>query len=548
MHRVITEWLGNGYAVGQLSQKAQNIRRCINLRKDDLLPEHPMTAIAKNFHLASTDLVAKTVPARTRTEGKKMKVIQDERALRKCAKDLGDYDEIAIDCEGDNEFSYLYMTALIQISTYDTNYIIDTVKLYEFIGKVFAPVFLDGKVNKILFGTTDIMQLQKDFGLFFVGVIDIQDIFLQKFKLKSLPAFKTVISHYLRVDESEIEKQWQMFPWRLRPLPEGALEYAERDSDLLYCVWQMMKIQENEFLRGLDFDISITNERIIKKFKFPKVSHEKLFNACKKSKYHRVSELSHPAHETVAQDVFMTVIKWAEMRASTVNLPRTKVLDNKELIDIALERPVDEKELTYIVSKIAFWDKFVIKSLLNAIKTVNVPNIRCVIENDYYVSKNSVSEKDSFNDSGIVALQADEPMEVDMYDHRNENGKNSNITCQVTVEIEKPSENANLNENILDIHAPVDELFETCSQQYDFRNDDENVYDIPIVESSKGLISNYDFMSDFDLDNLSNEEVANNFEIIRHSKLHNRQINKLRRRKFKYIHGVSKIHGINKRK
>lgn len=560
MQRVVAEWLGNGHSVGQLSEKAKEIRRRINRRKDELMPSHPTPQKAAKYRLSLRNYPMEDCIVYKPKNGRVSIFVDDEESLSECVKYLAKCRDLAIDCEGDNEFSYLYLTSIMQISTWDRNFVIDTVKLYEHIHKHFAPIFLNVNIKKVFFGTQDIWHLQKDFGLFFNAVLDVQDIYLQSRELKTLPSLKMVIKSFLgsegQMDE-ELEKHYQMFPWRLRPLPKGALEYAQKDSEILYSIWSQVKLTQVNFLRTrfCEYDYSKTNSRVIKKYTFPKISHQKLFNTCKTSRYHRIPELSHPNQEFVAQDMFFTVAKWAELRASTIDQPRRKVLDNKELIDLSLERPLTKSELIDVVPKTAFWESGVITSLLNAISNSNMPDIRCTVENEMCHENTEIcvyEGKDSMNDSGYVVLQDDEPMELEI-EYATEKGKN-----QVTVDnnlgtiedyilkpveiVEKPSE------NILELHAPDDDLFDSCSQQYDFTNDNDKYENIAIVDSSKGQESKYDYMNDMQLDQLSNDEIVQNFDVMRRAKLHNYQINQLRRRKTRYLYGVSKIQGIQKRK
>ena len=61
-------------------------------------------------------------------------------------------------------------------------------------------------------------------------------------------------------------------------------------------------------------------------------------------------------NDIYARDLFMTIIKWAEERASVIDMPRRKVLNNKELVDMSLERPTTKQELVEVVHKIAYWE------------------------------------------------------------------------------------------------------------------------------------------------------------------------------------------------
>ena len=61
----------------------------------------------------------------------------------------------------------------MQLSTRSQDYIVDVLALRAFIGSYLAPVFADATTLKVLHGAnSDILWLQKDFGIFVVNMFD----------------------------------------------------------------------------------------------------------------------------------------------------------------------------------------------------------------------------------------------------------------------------------------------------------------------------------------------------------------------------------------
>lgn len=87
-------------------------------------------------------------------------------------EDIRKADEIAVDLEHHHLESYIGVVCLMQISTRFTDYIVDTIKLREFIYEI-NEVFTNPSILKVLHGADfDIMWLQRDFGVYMVNMFD----------------------------------------------------------------------------------------------------------------------------------------------------------------------------------------------------------------------------------------------------------------------------------------------------------------------------------------------------------------------------------------
>ena len=87
-------------------------------------------------------------------------------------EDLNNSHEIAVDLEHHHLDSFIGVVCLMQISTRFTDYIVDTIKLREFINEINV-VFTNPQILKILHGADfDIIWLQSDFGVYVVNMFD----------------------------------------------------------------------------------------------------------------------------------------------------------------------------------------------------------------------------------------------------------------------------------------------------------------------------------------------------------------------------------------
>lgn len=154
-------------------------------------------------------------------------------ALAELAAALQQQQEIAVDLEHHSYRSYQGFTCLMQISTRDADYIVDTLRLRASIPEALGPVFADPSVTKVLHGADmDVLWLQKDFGVFVVNMFDTG----QAARVLEMPSFGLayLLSHFCGMDA---DKSFQLADWRVRPLPEDMLHYARMDTHCLLYIY-----------------------------------------------------------------------------------------------------------------------------------------------------------------------------------------------------------------------------------------------------------------------------------------------------------------------
>ncbi|RDW86446.1 exosome nuclease subunit RRP6 [Aspergillus mulundensis] len=163
--------------------------------------------------------------------------------VKEMLAELKSASEIAIDLEHHDVHSYHGLVSLMQISTRDKDWVVDTLKPWREELQMLNEVFADPKILKLFHGSSmDIIWLQRDLGLYVVGMFDTYHAaFALSYPKKSL---KFLLQKFVNF---EADKQYQMADWRIRPLPSGMFNYARSDTHYLLYVYDNLR---NELLEN----------------------------------------------------------------------------------------------------------------------------------------------------------------------------------------------------------------------------------------------------------------------------------------------------------
>ncbi|GJN89022.1 hypothetical protein Rhopal_001996-T1 [Rhodotorula paludigena] len=147
--------------------------------------------------------------------------------------------DLAIDLEHHDFRSWSGITCLIQLSTRTKDYVIDALEpsvrdgldqLNEF--------FTNPEWIKVLHGaSSDIVWLQRDFGLYIVGLFDTYHA--TKVLGHSQHSLASLLDMYT---DFEPDKRYQLADWRIRPLPKEMLHYARSDTHYLLSIYDHLRI------------------------------------------------------------------------------------------------------------------------------------------------------------------------------------------------------------------------------------------------------------------------------------------------------------------
>ncbi|XP_078451714.1 exosome complex component 10-like isoform X2 [Lampetra planeri] len=140
--------------------------------------------------------------------------------------------EFAVDLEHHSYRSFLGITCLMQISTREEDFIIDTLMLRDDL-HILNEAFTNPNIIKVFHGAdSDIEWLQRDLGLYVVGLFDTHAA------ARSLGLARNSLAHLLmHYCSLSTDKQYQLADWRIRPLLPDMLHYARADTHYLLYVY-----------------------------------------------------------------------------------------------------------------------------------------------------------------------------------------------------------------------------------------------------------------------------------------------------------------------
>ncbi len=199
--------------------------------------KHPYaTEIKQTSYPASAYMPSEPVPFTPPAESQAIFVDTDE-AVNGMLSELKLAKEIAVDLEHHDTHSYIGIVSLMQISTRDKDWIVDTLKPWRENLQVLNEVFADPKILKVFHGShEDMMWLQRDLGLYVVGLFDTYYACVAlNFEGRGL---KYLLKRFANFDA---QKKYQTADWRLRPIPDQMLDYARSDTHYLLYIYDNLR-------------------------------------------------------------------------------------------------------------------------------------------------------------------------------------------------------------------------------------------------------------------------------------------------------------------
>lgn len=174
--------------------------------------------------------------------------VDTEEALQEMLEELKSAKEIAIDLEHHDQRSYIGIVSLMQISTRDKDWVVDTLQPWRRKLSCLNQVFADPNIVKVLHGAfMDIVWLQRDLGIYVVGLFDTH------YAARALGYSGGSLAFLLKkFVDFDAQKQYQTADWRIRPLPTEMFEYARSDTHFLLYIYDNMR---NELIQKSDFDV-----------------------------------------------------------------------------------------------------------------------------------------------------------------------------------------------------------------------------------------------------------------------------------------------------
>lgn len=227
-------------ALKLLEESLQISANAEELENPEFIYPHPYAHELEHFQMVPHQLEKCEPQEPASIENTPFTFVDTSDQLKNLCQQLAEQEIIAVDLEAHSYRSFQGLTCLMQISTRKQDYIIDTLELRKQI-ELLNDIFTDPKIVKVFHGANcDIDWLQRDFGVYVVNMFDTGQaarvLNFSRFSLSYLMA---------RYCKREVDKQYQLADWRIRPLPDVLVNYAREDTHYLLYIYDQMK---NELL------------------------------------------------------------------------------------------------------------------------------------------------------------------------------------------------------------------------------------------------------------------------------------------------------------
>ncbi|KAK5646684.1 hypothetical protein RI129_005148 [Pyrocoelia pectoralis] len=161
--------------------------------------------------------------------------------LGKLLEDLRQQTEFAVDLEHHSYRTFMGITCLMQISTRNADYLVDTFTLRDQLF-ILNEVFTKPSIVKIFHGADmDVQWLQRDLSLYVVNMFDTHQA-AKQLEYSGL-SLAYLLNRFCNVIPN---KHFQLADWRIRPLPDELKTYARMDTHYLIYIYCILR---NELLK-----------------------------------------------------------------------------------------------------------------------------------------------------------------------------------------------------------------------------------------------------------------------------------------------------------
>lgn len=259
------------------------------------------------------------------------RLVNSQETLSHLVADLKNQTSIAIDTESNSLHSYQERVCLIQISTPETDYLIDPFPIQDMsaLGEVFADPFIQKVFHA---GDYDLATLKRDFDFEFANIFDTM-LAATALAEPSIGLAALLEKYY----DLHLVKKYQRANWGKRPLDPEMLSYAQGDSHNLLQLRDLLvdKLRAVGRLKNV-----LEDSAALARITPPMKDHEEDLWKVKGSQdlnptaLSLLKELNH-LRETIA-----------EQR----DVPPFKIFSNKVLIEIATTQPHYLEELSLLPS------------------------------------------------------------------------------------------------------------------------------------------------------------------------------------------------------
>lgn len=254
-------------------------------------------------------------------------LVDNPSSLKDLAETFHRYPSISVDTESNSLYVYREQVCLIQISTPDHDYLIDTLAIKDL--TPLADTFASASQEKVFHASEyDIICMKRDYGFKFANLFDTM-IAARVLGEQSI-GLASLLSSRLGI---ELNKKYQRANWGIRPLPKVMLDYASQDSHYLY---QLRTILEKELQEKHLTDLAREDFRLACEVE----AHSSNGNSCNFWKVAGAAPLN-PQEAAILHEL----CEFREKEASRQNLPPFKIISNDTLVRLSQLHPTSVTDL-----------------------------------------------------------------------------------------------------------------------------------------------------------------------------------------------------------
>ncbi len=247
-------------------------------------------------------------------------------ALKKMADELACWTRIAVDTESNSLHAFREQLCLIQFSTPQTDYLVDSLALDDL--SPLASIFANSRIEKIFHAAEyDLICLKRDFDITATNIFDtMQAARILGYKQVGLDSILTGKLGII------LNKKYQKADWGERPLSREMLNYARLDThhllDLCDCLQTELQ-ERGRWELALEEFLRLAQGNANGKTEIP--AWQRVKGAQKFS----------DRQLTILQEL----CAWREKQARHMNRPLFKVIDDKRLVAITQTLPQTQDDL-----------------------------------------------------------------------------------------------------------------------------------------------------------------------------------------------------------
>ena len=251
--------------------------------------------------------------------------VRTEKALYRMVEELSAARLFALDTESNSLYAYHHHVCLIQISTTEQDYIVDTVilddmsSLRELVAATGIEVTMHAAEN-------DILLLHHDYDFVFEQVFD--TLWGARILGWSRPGLASILDEHFGI---KLDKRLQRSDWGKRPLTPEHLQYARMDTNYLLALRDM---QSQALKANGHWEEAREVFESLKTIRWQEGDPPTMW---------RLSGIRSLEPEELA--VLSALFDWREAAASRRDVPPFKILRNEVLIALAQEQPRDLQDL-----------------------------------------------------------------------------------------------------------------------------------------------------------------------------------------------------------